>query len=133
MIIIKNKAKKVVVLKSLGNPDLRLFPGHNNVEVGELADLKPYLSSFVAKAVFKKYLKITNCDDLTALELKGASSAKEKNDMLNKSALSIKRPLVAAANKDMAQAKQLSAQGEKIAELENTVEKLLSIVESTDE
>lgn len=115
MFIINNKTAHVIVLKAMGLPNLRIFPGHNSVKE---KDLEAYTDG---NAAAKSQLEnnITRVDDsgITHEMRIEAEAAKEKNEMLNKSAVALK-----AANKKIDksekvitdQAKQLDEQSEKI-------------------
>jgi hypothetical protein len=139
MIVIKNKKEKVIVLKALGNPDLRLFPGHNNVDVENWEELKPYVSSKAAKGLLNGYtrvipgfqgeppqkkkidsaLEVVGLENLDSEEKTEAAAAQEKNDILNKSALTIKK-----------QNEQILRQNEDVRDLEKKFEKKLEFQEA---
>lgn len=81
-IVIRNKRKKMIVLKAVGQPVLRLLPGLNSVDV---KDLKEYEEgNRAAKARFENDLEIIK-GTLTSAEKAEAESAKKTNDKLNKS------------------------------------------------
>ena len=89
MNIIVNTSKSVKVLKAYGKPDLRLFPGHNDVSDVKLED---YFKSAVAKGMKKECLKQINQDGLTPEEVEAAKASKKKNEKLNKSRKTIIKP-----------------------------------------
>lgn len=76
---IENKTKSVIVLKAIGKPNLRLFPGFNAVDGKSIAD---YFKSPAAQALKVEHLSFTK--EVNAEEGKEAQRAKEKNDQLNK-------------------------------------------------
>jgi hypothetical protein len=113
MITIKNLEKRVIVLKAWGCSDLRLSPGLNNVNLKNVKDLKPYISSKAARGLIEGYvrmepqtgkglsrlkavkvppsLEILGIEKLESDEWKEAEAAREKNDLLNKTALIIRQ------------------------------------------
>lgn len=115
MLIINNKSTCVIVLKAMSLPNLRLFPGHNSVEEKDFAgyvDNNP-----AAKALVEENLGVVDSDGVTHEMRIEAEAAKEKNEMLNKSAKALK----AAENKIdksdktiIRQLKQLDKQAEQI-------------------
>lgn len=121
MIIIENKKKCVIVLKAVGQPDLRLFPGYNKIGVKSEKDLEPYLNSKVAKAVFKESLKFSS-DELDSDDMAQAQEAKKKNDALNKSAFIIKKQELELAKKD----NELDGKNEKLATYQKEIDELKS-------
>lgn len=144
MLYIENLKTKVIVLKALGSPDIRLFPGFNEIDARDAKELNPYFKSQAAQALLNGYKKqqvtvekkdtdsnridgsnlkrvsrrvkikaalrfVT--EEMDTDELKDASHAREKNDMLNKSGLTIKSQNEQILKKDTAsadQAKELS-------------------------
>lgn len=82
MIVIENKTKAVKVLKTMGLPTLRLFPGMNHTDLDEKT-LKLHQASKVNAAVFKESLRVLGVKDLSTEENETAAAAKKKNDKLN--------------------------------------------------
>lgn len=85
--IINNKLKAVVVLKAVGMPNLRLFPGHNTV--GE-SGIENYFTNKAAKAHQKNNLLVVKSESVSAEDKIQADKAKEKNDQLNRAQRVIK-------------------------------------------
>lgn len=109
--IINNKTKAVIVLKAIGLPNLRLFPGYNTVEE---KGLDKYFQSKAALAQQKTNLAVVKSEDATTEEKKLADKAKEKNVRLNKAQRVVKAQNETLAKNDKtisAQEKKLKKQG----------------------
>ncbi|MCK5025061.1 MAG: hypothetical protein KAS15_00610 [Nanoarchaeota archaeon] len=85
--IINNQKKAVIVLKAIGMPNLRLFPGYNQVDEN---GVERYFTNPAAKAHQKVNLAVVKSEALTAENKIQAKKAKEKNDHLNKAQRVIK-------------------------------------------
>lgn len=83
MIVVQNDSKAVKVLKAWKNPDLRIFPGVNRVDLTKDEFKKIYLATPVNKAMFKECMKTLGESDLDTEEKEQAKAAKKKNDSLN--------------------------------------------------
>lgn len=122
--IIYNKSKAVKVLKAVGLPVLRLFPGNNTVDEGTI---KGYFEGNpAAEGVRKECLKVVGDESLSGIEKREADSAKEKNDALNKSQRIIKQKddKIGSQDKVMKEQSELIAKMmEKISELEKKAKK----------
>ena len=108
------------MLKALNSSDLRLFPGQNSIDVKTAEELKPYFKSKAAKSLLKDHLTIGLFDELDADEKVEAEAAREKNDMLNRSGLTIKKQEQEILAKDEQleeQAKKIEEQNQQIAQL----------------
>ncbi len=125
MLVVKNKRKKVKVLKAMGKPALRLMPGLNNVDEKDLDDYSK--GNPAAKAIIKKDLRIIS-DKLSQQERQEAKAAQEKNDLLNKSGLAIKKVQEALLKKEQ-ESKDDKA---KIADLEKSNADLLARFEKLE-
>lgn len=77
----KNRGR-VVVLKAFGQPNLRLFPGHNKIPNG--LDLDSYFDSIVAKAHLEKNLTVIDHEGIPSDSKAQAIAAMEKNATLNR-------------------------------------------------
>ena len=157
MIYIENSVEKVIVLKAFQCSDIRLFPGFNQIEVEDKAELEPYLSSNVAKGHLNGYTKnviltekqdknsdrIDNLkqvpravkikpslrivtEELDEFDIKEAVNAREKNEMLNKSGLTIKRQTKEIEEKSV----QVGDQQKQIDELKSINSELLESVQA---
>lgn len=81
--IITNTTKSVKVLKALGLPNLRLFPGPNKVDRENISDY--FKGNIAAQSLQKDGTLIeVNEDGLSTDEKTIADRSKEKNDELNK-------------------------------------------------
>jgi len=106
--VINNTTKSVIVLKAMGMPNLRLFPGYNRVKEEGLEHY--FHDNKAALAQKEKNLKVVELD---AGDIEGRNQAKkaeEKNARLNKAQRVIK------------------AQNEKIANADDTIGKLESTI-----
>ena len=127
--IINNKTKAVIVLKAIGMPNLRLFPGYNTVEE---EGLDKYFQSKAALAQQKDSLSVVKSEDVTTEEKKLADKAKVKNARLNKAQRVVKAQNETLAKNDKtisAQAKLLEDQAISIKELQAGIEKLEKMME----
>jgi hypothetical protein len=79
--IIRNRDKRVIVLKAKDMPKLRLFPGPNKVPKD---DYEKYFKTDVAKAYLKESLSLSASKDLSANEKALADEFKRRNEKLNK-------------------------------------------------
>lgn len=79
--IINNTSKSVKVLKAVGLPALRLFPGHNECKDD---DARAYLSNDAAKGMVKECLFIVDGGNLDLEEKEQIEKARKKNAELNK-------------------------------------------------
>lgn len=127
MIIINNKLKAVVVLKAVGMPNLRLFPGYNTVnEKG----IKNYFTNKAAIAHQKDNLLVVKTESVSAEDKIQADKAKEKNDQLNRAQRVIKLQNEKLEKGDRVikeQQSQLTDQAEIIKQLQADMEKLKAI------
>lgn len=96
-VVIMNTVKKVIVLKAIRMPALRLIPGQNLTDAKTIKDLQPYFTSRAAKAIRENHLKIVDPDMVNAKE---AKSNKAKNDKLNKAKMPSQRTLDAVLDNE---------------------------------
>ena len=128
--IINNKTKAVIVLKAIGMPNLRLFPGYNTVEE---EGLDKYFQSKAAMAQQKMNLSVVKSDEATVEEKKMADKAKEKNARLNKAQRVVKAQNETLVKNDKtitSQAKLIIEQNNNIKELQAGLERLEKMVET---
>jgi len=123
--IVKNKAKAVIVLKAVGLPNLRLFPGHNTVDekvIGKYFEDNP-----AALGHQKMYLTVIESGELNPEDKKEADAAKKKNEILNKAQRIVKAQKKTLSQNDITisgQAELIKDQAKSIKELQKTMEKL---------
>jgi len=130
MIVVRNKLKKVCVLKAIGFGVLRLLPGYNNVDMKNLNAFTK--GNPAAAAMVKDHLTIVDQATLDADEKKAAAAAKKKNDKLNKSAVALKAAqsnLIKAEKKLKGSDKAVSDLQEENAGLKDKMEELESKME----
>lgn len=97
MLTINSSAKKVIVFKAIGQNPLRIFPGHNSIDVEKKDDLAPYMmGNDAAQAAYKKHCSVVDPSEVNKEE---AERALEKNKKLNKAYKQL-----AAANKKLLEA-----------------------------
>jgi len=122
--IIKNSSKAVVVLKGVGLPVLRLFPGYNTVK----DDIEKYLEGNpAARGHMGKSLSVVKDNELMAEEKIGADKAKEKNDLLNKAQRVIQANKEALSKNDKTiseQEKLITEQGRLIKSMQSKIEEI---------
>ena len=130
--IINNKTEAVIVLKAVGLPNLRLFPGYNTVEE---KGLEKYFTGVAAKAHQKKNLSVVKSDEVTTEEKKLADRAKVKNAKLNKAQRVVKAQNETLVKNDKTisdQAKLISDQGTAIEDLMVKLEKVEAMLTDPD-
>lgn len=121
--IVKNESKHVIALKAVGMPQLRLFPGYNEVKKEDFE--KYFEGNPAAKGQAKLYLTVVN-DDLSPEDKEKAKAAKAKNDELNKAQKIIAKQtkeLEKHARSDGEKDKEIEALKKKIEALENVSKK----------
>ena len=115
LITVKNKSVAVKVLKSLGLQPMRLFPGYNLVDEGEL---KQHLKSKVGKAFADESLRPV--DSPSKDQEREAKKAAKKNAELNKA-----KKVISANNKIISDSKdQISKQDKIIADQDKELKAL---------
>jgi len=122
--VINNQKKAVIVLKAIGMPSLRLFPGYNQVNEN---GIERYFNNLAAKAHQKRNLIVVKSEALTAENKIQAEKAKEKNDHLNKAQRVIKAQNEKMEKSDRIitdQGDQLTGQAEIIKQLQADMEQL---------
>lgn len=97
--IVHSKAKQVIVLKAIGLPSLRIFPGHNEVNREEFP--RYFENNQAALAQRKEnFSLVENTGELSDDQKKLAKIAKEKNTELNKAQKIVKKSKKQLAEKD---------------------------------
>jgi len=130
--IINNQKKAVIVLKAIGMPNLRLFPGYNQVDEN---GVEKYFTNSAAKAHQKINLMVVKSEALTAENKIQAEKAKEKNDHLNKAQRVIKSQNEKLEKDDRIiadQGDQLAEQAGVIQQLQADMKKLKAANAKTD-
>ena len=122
-VCVKNNSKAVKVLKAVGLPPLRLFPGCNSVDK---ASLDKYFKNPAALGIRDEYLSIVQSPTQTDLEQ--AEKAKAKNDELNKAKKVIQQQ-TAKLEKGAADAKALQ---EKLKEKDKELAALNKRIEALE-
>lgn len=115
-ITVKNKSAAVQVLKCLGLPPLRLFPGYNQVDEKQFA--KYIKGSKAAKGMCDEHLRPV--ESPSADQTKEAKKAAAKNAELNKAKKVIQKTndaLVKSEDKVSVQAATIKEQGDLIKDL----------------
>lgn len=116
--VIVNNSKAVKVLKAIGAPNLRLFPGHNSV-ANEVAGLY-FDGNQAANALKKECLSIVDKDGISLEAREEAKKSAEKNERLNKAQRTIKKN-----NENLAKnAETIESQANTIKDLTARLEKL---------
>ena len=113
--IVKNNAKSVIVLKAIGLPALRLFPGYNTVDENEIG--KYFEGNPAAKGQQKMYLSVIEGESLNPEDRIEADKAKKKNELLNKAQHIVKTQKKTLAKNDKTiseQSKLIEEQAESI-------------------
>lgn len=123
--IVKNKAKAVIVLKAVGLPNLRLFPGHNTVDEKEIG--KYFEGNPAALGQQKMNLSVIEGESLNPEDKKEADAAKKKNEILNRAQRIVKIQKKALDKNDKTiseQVKLIKDQAKSIKELQDAMKKL---------
>jgi len=85
MVTLESREKRVIILVDDTGLDLRLFPGHNNVDVEDMDEFADkYLGNKVNVALVKEFVRPI---DKSLAKWDAAEAAREKNDIMNKSAV----------------------------------------------
>lgn len=122
---VMNNTKRVIVLKAMSMPNLRLFPGPNYVEEEGFGK---YFKNKAAKAMQNTDLQLTD-KVLSAEEKEAAAKAKKKNDELNKAQRVIK-----TQNETLVQNDQtISDQAKEIEKLQKQIAKLEKKLDDSDD
>jgi len=87
-VVINNKTKSVIVLKAIGMPNLRLFPGYNKVQETGIENY--FKGNRAAQAHKKDNLAMVESDAMTAEDRIQAEKSEAKNAELNKAQRVIK-------------------------------------------
>ncbi|RLB93614.1 MAG: hypothetical protein DRH26_03500 [Deltaproteobacteria bacterium] len=119
--IINNVTKGVIVLKAIGMPNLRLFPGHNTVEKKGFDE---YFTNPAAKAHREKNLTMPRSGDITPDEQRQADKAQEKNAQLNKAQRVVKAQSKVLAKNDKTMSEQAAVIKELRARMEDLEKKI---------
>lgn len=131
--IVKNNAKAVIVLKAIGLPNLRLFPGYNTVDEKEIG--KYFEGNPAAKGQQKMYLSVVEGESINPEDKIEADKAKKKNELLNKAQRVVKAQKKSLAKNDetiSTQSKLIEEQAESIKELQDMMKKLEETVVEKD-
>jgi uncharacterized small protein (DUF1192 family) len=114
-IVIRSKAKKVVIFEAKGMESLRIFPGFNTVTV----DITKYLTGNpAAMAHFNSKMELIK-GELNSVESEQAETAKARNDELNRLSAELKKKTVLTSDQE----KQIEGLKAEIEELKAKPEK----------
>lgn len=112
--IILNNSKSVKVFKAIGMPNLRIFPGHNNVDGNAIE--KYFDNNPAAAGMRKDCLSAVDGGSLTTEEKRNAERSEKRNAELNKA-----QRIVKATNEKLAKSEDVIAAKDKQIEEQNII------------